>query len=278
MSAFHEAVQDFIEAIKLDHHGEVGTHAQSVLDQIQGLEGSQASWGLMSFVRLLADPECPYHAVTACLCEALMQQGGDPWLVTGLIVERLRDTLAEAVEFEQILGQRCAAAGSDPRMERKNRGLVWKQLAQERALQAYRASTLDLFCLPAVPILGHFPQARQLFRAGADAVEQLRLFVHLDPVRDLLEVLEANAAEPGEPPAAGVERALAKLSEAMGRGAEAEKEVSACLREVYQAVFCVGLPTRNQALGSLGELIRRGDPGYLGALGQLAGSIVEAGG
>ena len=79
MSAFHTAIQDYLEAIETETHRDIGERAHHVLELIEHIDQPDASWALMALVPLLADPECPYHAMTACLCEPLMRQGGDPW-------------------------------------------------------------------------------------------------------------------------------------------------------------------------------------------------------
>src|SRR5262249_6535986 len=153
-----------------------GTRANAVLEIVEKVEEREASWGLIALGELLAGAQCPYHAMTACLCEPLMRQGGDPWLIVGLLAERFRDTLIAAAEFRQELHRRCKDAGTDPLAEIRQRGEIWKTLARERPWQAYVAGSLELFCLPMPPILAHFPQARQLLRAEPAALDSAIMF------------------------------------------------------------------------------------------------------
>ena len=279
MSAFHTALQDYVEAVVTEAHREVGQRANAVLEIVEQVEERDASWGLIALSELLAGSQCPYHAMTACLCEPLMRQGGDPWLIVGLVVERFRDTLIAAAAFRQELQKRCRAAGTDPLTEIRKRGEVWKTLASERPWQAYVAGSLELFCLPMPPILGHFPQARQLLRAEPAALDSaIMLARDIDGLEEIVRIVEENAAEALVPPGDGVELALRQLASVLELGSDARKEVGAALVDLYRGLFAVELSIRNEALRRLAELIATADVSYLGDMGQLAGSLVETGG
>lgn len=278
MSAFHTAIQDFLEAVETESHRDIGTRAHRVLELVEHIDQPDASWGLMALVPLLTDTLCPYHAMTACLCEPLMRQGGDPWLVTGLLVERLRDSLRHASEFRQEFRARCQAKQVSPEEELEARGEVWKELARERGLQAYLAGSLELFCMPAIPILGHFPQARQLFRADPQALDRAFLLASDVPeLTDLIRVLDENPDQL-EPADVAIQAALEQLRATLGLGPDARREVAAALMGLYRSLFCVEQEQRNRALRGLAELLETADAGYLGDMGQLAGSLVETGG
>lgn len=279
MSEFHTAVQDFIEAIDTQSHREIGTRAHKVVELTEHIDQQDASWGIMGLVPLLTDPHCPYHAMISCVCEPLMRQGGDPWLVVGLMVERLRDSLRHAVEFRQVFRERCQAAGVDPAAELRDHGDVWKTLARENSFQAYVAGSVDLYAMPVLPIVAHFPQARQLLRADPATLDHAYLLAgESEGLRELVRVLEQHGAEPVEPQAVAVEEALRQLGEAVALGPDAGRAVSAGLMGLYRALFSVELATRNLALHGLAELIPEADAGHLGEMGRLAGSIVETGG
>ncbi len=279
MSAFHTAVQDYVEAVVTESHRDIVTPANAVLEIIEQVEERDASWALIALGDVLARPHGPYHAMTSCLCEALLRRGGDHWLIVGPIVERFRETLIAAADFHQELRRRCRAADADPVSEVRKRGTVWKTLEQEWPWQTYAASSLELFCLPLLPILAHFPPARQLLRANPAALDSAILLAReIDGLEEIVRIVEENAAEGSVDPADGVELALDQVASALALGAGAREETNAALVELYRSLDSVERALRDRALCRLGELIAGADASLLGGPGRLAGSLVETGG
>ncbi len=278
MSAFHTAVQDYVESVVTESYRDVGNRANAVLELVEQVDERDASWALMAFGELLADPKCAYHGMTACLCEPLMRQGGDPWRIVGLVVERFRDTIRAAVTFRDEMRQRSKAAGVDAVTEIRERGEVWKALARERPWETYVAGALELYCLPMPPIVAHFPQARQLLRADPDVLDSaIMLAREVEGLDEIVLIVEENANEALVPQSDAVELALRNVSSALALGPDARQEVGAGLVELYHSLVGVELALRNFALRRLAELMIGADVGYLGDMGQLAGSLVETG-
>src|SRR5581483_11307459 len=230
-----------------ESHRDVGNRAHRVLELVEHIDQQDASWGLMALVPLLADPQGLYHAMTACLCEPMMRQGGDPWLVTGLVIERLRDTLRQTVEFHQEFRRRCEQANVDPDEELKARGEVWKALAREQSRLTYVAGSLELFCMPAVAILAHFPQARQLLRTDPSTIDSAFFLAGaIEEVGERVRVLEEHP-EPAGSQSADVEEALAELRSTLAPDSEDRREAAGALMGLYRSLFSVELATRNNA-------------------------------
>ena len=279
MSAFHRAVQDYVASIRGESQQELASRANAVLDAADQADERAASWALMALTEILADPRCPYHAMTACLCEPLMRQGGDPWLVVGLLIERFGDALRIAVEFREELRTRCGTAGVDPGTELRERGNIWKTLTHEQPASSYIANSLELFCLPLPPIVSHFPQARQLLRANPAALDNaIRLAGEVEGLDEIIHVVESNSFEPLAPQHEAVEEALTQLRQVCAQGAATRQEISAALMALYRALFCAELATRNDALEGLAGVVSSADVAFLGEIGQFMGSIVETGG
>jgi hypothetical protein len=130
-----------------------------------------------------------------------------------------------------------------------------------------------------LPIVGHFPPARQLLRAEAGTLDRAYLLARdVEGVSDLLRIMEENGAEPVVSQAEGVEEALRQLGAALAMGGQAGEAVSAGLLELYRSLFAVDLETRNQAARGLADIIAGAAVAFLGEMGRLAGSIVETGG
>jgi hypothetical protein len=241
MVTFHTAVQDFVSALRHGPAEEASPCLAEALRTSEHIGPEEASWALLAVVELLADPGCREVGSVALLCTQCVIQGASPWVATGLTVERLCDTLKQP--------------------------------------GAYRTD-LPLVCMAAGPLLSHFAEARQLFRALGGTAEQLRgLAEGARPVQELAAMLEEHAGEPAAPGPLGAaaDAALARLAEASARGSDAREETTACLQELMRFLFCVDLGTRNRALAGLGRLLAACDFAYLGEFAQTCGSLVETG-
>src|SRR5262249_45625811 len=115
---------------------------------------------------------------------------------------------------------------------------------------------LPFLCMAAAPLLGHFTEARSLFRALGGTPERLRaLAAGAEPAEGLARLLEEHAGEPPPVEPLAADAALARLAEASARGPEARAETSARLQALIQSLFCVDRATRDRALAGLGRLV-----------------------
>jgi hypothetical protein len=244
MATFHAAVQDLVAAVRHGPAEEVPSCLAEALRTGEHIGPEEASWALLAVVELLADPDCRHVGPLAVLCTQCVIQGASPWVATGLTVERL-----------------CEA------LKRANGGTA-------------ACDELDGPCAAAGPLLEHFPEARQLFRALGGTLEQLGRLGEGRPAPErVARILEEHVAEPPFQGGLGAaaDEALERLAEASADGAGEREEVSARLQELLRALFCVDLATRNRALAGLGRLVADRDVAYLGELAQTCGSLVETG-
>jgi hypothetical protein len=279
MSAFTDAVQDLADAADSGGHAEIGQAAHGLLEAVREADRQEATWALAELVDFLADPQYHYHALIACVCEPIMRQGGDPWGVAGLLIERFRDALRETAAFQQKLRERCEAGGLEFERELRDRGETWEQVTREHGLQSYLADTLELMCLPALPIIAHCPEARRMLRAWPTAVDHVcQLSSSCAPLGQIARVLESHAPDElaGSPDEAAGD-ALKQLAGRVVPGGGTPEEVSEAIQHLIQSLFCVELAVRNRILKGLGDLITNCGAENAGILSQLCGSLVETG-
>src|SRR5690606_32894459 len=109
---------------------EAGRRVLELLEKSETVSPEDAGWAVNHLAPLLTDPRSPYPPLVR-VWEALLRAGADPWPVLGLMVERLADAVETAAE-------------------------------PIRAAPAHES--LEVLCAACLPLLHHFPHARQLLR------------------------------------------------------------------------------------------------------------------
>lgn len=276
MSAFPAAVQDFVEALRTEQHEAALAAFQAAMDQAGSATRDEAGALLLDLTeRLVANPG-RYGGLLACLCEACLTAGGDPWVCTGLLVERLCAVIQDAARFDRTCRDRLSAGGLAEDGDAADEMRV--AVAGEDAAGAAAWSELDLWCVSATGLLAYFPEARRLFRHLGGSIDTLRpLALGRRGPDELVRQLAGHADEPVPAgfPTAAVDTALARLRQVTTTANTNAN--AAALQEVYQALFCVDQATRNHALRGLAELVRTGDITHTGDLGETCGGLVEVG-
>jgi hypothetical protein len=190
------------------------------------------------------------------------------------VVELLADPECGAAGRVALFCTQCVVQGASPWVAT---GLTVERLCA--ALQQPR-DDLPFLCMAAGPLLSHFSEARELFRAlGGTPERLLALSEGAEPVEGLARLLEEHAggSAPAEPLGAAADAALARLAEASARGPGAREETSACLQELIRSLFCVDRTARDRALAGLGRLVADRDFAYVGEFAQTCGILVETG-
>lgn len=278
MSAFPAAVQDFVESLRTEQHEAALTAFQAALEQAGSASRDEAAALLLDLTERLAASPGRYAGMFACLCEACLGAGGDPWVATGLLVERLRQAVADAIRFDRTCQDRLGAAGLADDSEAADD--LRRAAAIEDPAGAFAWSELDLWCVATAGLLAYFPEARRLFRYLGGNLDELRPLAGRRPgAAELIRQLEPHAAEtvPDGFPTAPVDAALDRLRQMVQPGSSAANNTEA-LQGLYSALFCVDQATRNRTLVGLAELIRHCDVAHVGDLAQTCGGLVEAGG
>jgi hypothetical protein len=277
VSAFSVAVQDFILSLAEGSPQEASARLDEAIAASEGISQEEASWAVLGLVERLASAEARFPALVACLIERAMAAGGDAWIATGLLIERMHRALVGAGRFVAACGERLRAAGLSPHDEDEEADALRMQVAGEMTADAVGFAELDLWCHVAAGLVACFPEARALFRALGGTPELLGPFADgRDGVRTLLGHLEQHAGEPLPTgfPGAALDQALAHFPESL----DAETDLGAAMQAFYRALFCVDRATRDRALAGLGERIARCDVSLVGELAQTAGGLVEVGG
>jgi hypothetical protein len=279
VSAFHIAIQDFFAAERSGAYPEVQASFLAAREAAQQADANDANWALPYLAEMLANPDCRAGVFVAHLCERCMLQGGEPWIATGLIVERLAGVLADADRFYQVVQARLAEAGIQAGPEDEAFQEALAEPMRQAPQDAFAWGALMMMCLTARPLLEHFAAARLLLRSLPGALEQLARLAPVNPGAAALAELMQKATEeesqrnPGEAAA----EALRELEAVAAANPLAHRDIRAAVQALLTALFCVPLGTRNEALRGLGALVGRCEVGLAGDLARRAGSLVEIG-
>src|SRR5262245_10969620 len=233
MNEFHFAVNDLIQTARAGSFEETIDVSERVLELIeksQNVPPNDAGWAINHLAPLLADPRYP-NPPLVWTAEALLRCGADPWSVLGLILERLMDTIETSASLVR--------ESDDRTLEGMKKHA--KSLAASAPRRAMAWASLQPMCGICVPLVEHFPHARQLMRSResiAPALAEIGPFC--EPAKEIARLLDAHAAgDPQEAPNDNVERALENLTDVCARAAENGNESTPALRELMTALFCV---------------------------------------
>lgn len=276
MSAFSTAVQDCVEAVRQQRHDDALVAFQAAMEQAPSANRQEAGTLLLDLAeRLAGAPGQRYGGMLVCLCDACLGAGADPWIATGLIIERLHGALIDARRFQAACHRRLRDAGLAVDDAGDAADELRRSLADADAPAAAAWAELDLYCLAASGLLATFAEARQLFRR-LPAIDGLpELAAERSGPAEVMRVLAAHPEEavPAAGPAA-VAMALARLEALVG---SADAALAEPLQQLYQSLFCASQAARNDAVRGLAGLLARCAAAHVGDLAQSCGSLVETG-